>query len=139
MGVLEIIAIVAGICSIVGFVLQLVLSKIPKTQKWIWVAIVVIMTLSTGYTVYSESELKRINDIHRHAEAIINHHVPTGFNKAFMQEVLTFLEENRERYPDSYERAKQIYDDMKRSTIQYDYEPAMEMEGIMKGIATLNE
>lgn len=109
MGVLEIIAIVAGICSIVGFVLQLVLSKIPKTQKWIWVAIVVIMTLSTGYTVYSESELKRINDIHRHVETIINHHVPTGFNKAFMQGGFVNKKENAEKHPD-YELTEKAYE-----------------------------
>lgn len=50
-----------------------------------------------------------------------------------------FLEENKDRYPDAYERAKNIYENMRSSDFQYDYEPAMEMHGIMKGIATLNE
>lgn len=139
MGVLEIIAIVAGVCSIVGFVLQLMLSKIPKIQKWIWVAIVVIMTLSTGYTVYSESELERVRDIHRQADAVYEHYTSSCDHSAYMQEMLTFLEEVQERYPDAYARAKEIYVDAQNMDSFDKINATIEMRGIVKGIATLNE
>ena len=52
---------------------------------------------------------------------------------------IVFLEENKDRYPDAYKRAMQIYSDMKSSEFQYDSEPAAEMRGILKGISTINK
>lgn len=110
-----------------------------KSNKWLWGAIVVMLTLATGFAVHYNSELERTKSIHRQASIICSNYCSSSFNKEFIQEVLTFLEDNKDRYPDAYSRARQIYTDMKETTMQYDYEPAQEMYGMIKGIAALNE
>ena len=135
MSFIGVITIVSSICGIISF------FTIPhiKSNRWLWAVIVIILTWATGFSVHYSSELERIKSIHRQASIICSHYKSSSFNKEFIQEVLTFLEENKERYPDAYSRARQIYTDMKNTPMQYDYEPAQEMYGMIKGIAALNE
>jgi len=135
MNYIVLISLISAICSILSFFT----SKIFKSRLWIWAVVVFILTFASGYAIYINSELERINNIHRQATAIYEHHGPYSINKVFIQEVLTFLEENKDRYPDAYERAKQIYSDMKNSEFQYDSDAATELRGIIKGIATINK
>ena len=138
MNYLLLLTILSSICGIVSFIIG-VCSKYTKAKILQWVFIVFVLTFSSGYAVHYNSELERIKNIHRQANAIYGHYNLYGDYKEYIQEVLTFLEENREEYPDSYKRAIQIYDDMKKESIQYACEPAEELRGIIKGIATLNE
>lgn len=131
------LTIVSSVCSIVGFIIA-ICSKYSWGKVFQWCVIVFILTFASGYAVNSNSENERIKSIHRQAKAIYDDYVPSGNEKEFIQESLAFLEENKDRYPDSYNRAVQIYFDMKNSTIQYSYEPAIEIRGIIKGIVTLN-
>ena len=97
-----------------------------------------IMTFASGFAVHYNSELERIKNVHRQANAIYEHYDSYGNNKEYIQEVLVFLEENKDRYPDAYKRAMQIYLKMKSSEIQFDSDPAAEMRGIIKGISAIN-
>ena len=133
-----ILSIICDAISIVGFAMNLHFSKQSKTEKWRWVIIAIVLVVSFGFTVYSGSELLRIKNIHRQASAICEHY-SSSCSDEFIQEALAFLEENRDVYPDSYNRAVQSYDKMKNATIQFDFEVAREMYGIVKGIATLND
>lgn len=135
MNFIVLITLLSAICGIISF------FTVPyfKSNKWLWGAIVVMLTLATGFAVHYNSELERIKSIHRQASIICSHYCSSSFNNEFIQEVLTFLEDNKDRYPDAYSRARQIYTDMKETTMQYDYEPAQEMYGMIKGIAALNE
>lgn len=132
-----ILSIICDAISIVGFAMNLHFSKQSKTEKWRWVIIAIVLVVSFGFTVYSGSELLRVKNIHRQASAICEHY-STSYSDEFIQESLAFLEENRDQYPDSYNRAQQIYVDMNNSIIQYDFETARKLYGIIKGIATLN-
>ena len=134
MSFIGVITIVSSICGIISFFT----TPYVKSNKWLWFTIVFILTLATGFAVHYNSELERTKSIHRQANSICSHY-HSSYNKEFIQEVLAFLEENKDRYPDSYDRAIQIYVDMKNTPMQYDYEPAQEMYGIIKGIAALNE
>lgn len=127
------ITLASAICGIISFFT----TPYVKSNKWLWFTIVFILTLATGFAVHYSSELERIKSIHRQANAICSHY-HSSYNKEFIQEVLAFLEENKDIYPDSYDRAIQIYVDMKSSIVQYDYEPAQELHGIIKAIAALN-
>lgn len=138
MSFLLVLSIVGEICSIIGFVINLYVSKLTKSENLRWIIIFCCLLVFGGSAVYYSSENERIKNIHRQAKAIYDDYVPSGNEKEFIQESLAFLEENKDRYPDSYNRAVQIYSDMKNSTIQYSYEPAIEIRGIIKGIVTLN-
>lgn len=135
MGFYVLIGLLSSICSILSYFA----SERFKSNRLLYAAFVLITTLACGCAVNYNSELERIRNIHRQALSISEHHNTYSINKEFIQEVLIFLEENRDRYPEAYERAKQIYSDMKNSESQYDSEPATELYGIIKGIATLNE
>ena len=133
-----ILSIICDAITIVGFAMNLHFSKQSKAEKWRWVIIAIAIAISFGFTVYNSSKLLRIKNIHRQASAICEHYY-SSYSDEFIQESLVFLEENRDVYPDSYNRAVQSYDKMKNATIQYDFEVAREMYGIVKGIATLND
>lgn len=131
----SLIVLLASICSILGYFIP---GKF-KSNRWFYVIFIFIMTIACGYIVQYNSELERIKNIHRQANAIYEHYHSFGNNKEYIQETLIFLEENKDRYPDAYKRAMQIYSDMKSSEFQYDSEPAAEMRGLLKGIAILNK
>lgn len=135
MNYLLIITLVSAICSILGFFS----SKWIKSRRWLWLVVVFILTFASGFTIHYSSKLERIKNVHKQANAICNHHNPYGSNKAFIQEALVFLEENKDLYPDAYKRAVQIYSDVKESKVLYESDATSEMFGIIKGIATLNE
>lgn len=131
----SLIVLLASICSILGYFIP---GKF-KSNRWFYVIFIFIMTIACGYIIQYNSELERIKNIHRQANAIYEHYHSIGNNKEYIQETLIFLEENKDRYPDAYKRAMQIYSDMKSSEFQYDSEPAAEMRGLLKGIAILNK
>lgn len=135
MGYITLISILSAICSILSFIT----SKVFKSKIWIWIIVVFLQTFACGYIVLKNSELERINNIHRQATVIYEHYNAYGGHKEYIQEVLTFLEEHKDRYGDAYKRATQIYHDMKKQSIQYDSEPAQELHGIMKSIVAMND
>ena len=135
MDFLTLIGLVSAICSILSFVTL----QIFKSHRWLWAVIVFILTFASGYAIHYNSELERIKNIHRQATTIYEHYdINSTNNNEFIQEAIVFLEENRDKYPDSYKRAMQIYSDMNRSEFKYDPEPAKKIRGIIKGVATLN-
>lgn len=128
-----VLTIVSTICSILSFFT----SKMFKSHLWVWSVVVFILTFTSGYAIHCNSELVRIKNIHRQAMTIYKHYDSYSIDMEYVQEVLLFLEENRERYPDAYKRATQVYLDNKTSLYQRD--TATQLRGIIKGIATLNE
>ena len=135
MSFIVLIGLLSSVCSICSFFASIKF----KSNRWLYTIFVFVTTLVCGYAVYKSSELERINNIHRQAMAISKHYDAYTIRKEFIQEVLIYLEENRDRYPEAYERAKQIYSEMKNSEYHYDEEAATELYGIIKGIATLNK
>lgn len=141
MNYLLLLTIVSSICTILGFAISLFASNFIKSPIWKWFVIgfiLFIVTFVSGWIANLNSENERLKNIHRQATAIYEDYEPLVNEMEFIQEALTFLEENKNRYPDSYGRAVEIYTDMKNSTIQYSYEPATQIHGIIKGIATTN-
>ena len=135
MDYLTLLTLISALCGIIDFFC----SKFFKSSRLIWAFIVSILTFVSGWVILLNSELERINNIHRQATAIYEHYTPNYNDQEFIQEALTFLEENKDRYPDAYKRACQIYSEMKNSEIQYYSETAIELRGLIKGIATINQ
>lgn len=133
----QFLTISSAVCSIVGFFIT-IFSKYSWGKRILWSVVIFILTFISGYAVNHNSENERIKNIHRQANAICEHY-SSSYSDEFIQESLAFLEENRDRYPDSYDRAQQIYAEMNNSVVQYDFEAARKLYGIVKGIATLND
>lgn len=127
--------IISAVCGVLSFFM----SNVFKTRRWVWAVVVFLLTFACCYAVYYNSKYQRIKNIHRQASTIERHYSSVSFNKEFIQEALVFLEENKDIYPDAYERALNIYSDMKNQVIQYDNEAAMELHGIIKGVSYINK
>lgn len=136
MNYLVLVGLISAICGILSFIIT-VFSKYSWGKRILWFTVVFFLTFISGLVVHYNSENERIKNIHRQACAICEHY-SSSYSDVFIQESLVFLEENRDVYPDSYNRAQQIYVDMNNSIIQYDFETARKLYGIIKGIATLN-
>ena len=134
------LAVIGSVCSIISFivlVISMFTSKDTIKRKIFWFVLLIVMAISIGETVYLDSELKRIKDIHNKAESVYEDYSIYGSDLEYIEEVLTFLEENKDSYPDAYERANRAYDKMKDSEkILAESKTAEEMKGIIKGIVT---
>lgn len=128
---LLILSAVGEICSIIGFVINLYMSKLTKAENIRWIIICCCLLVFGSFAVYYGSENARIKNIHRQASAICEHYT-SSYSDEFIQESLAFLEENKDQYPDSYKRAEQIYTEMNNSIVQYDFEAARKLYGIIK-------
>lgn len=135
MDIITLLGILSAICTILGFFT----SKYFKSKYWTVGAVVGILTFVSGYAVYYNSEYRRIKNIHKQAIAVEKHYQEYGGYKQFIQASLAFLEENKDRYPEAYERAKKIYEETKGQGVYYDLDAAADMHGIIVGIAAIND
>ena len=137
MDILALTGFIGAIFSILAFFM----TDSFKSKKWIkLISIALIIGLCCVIT-YQSNKLSRINKVSKSATSLITN---KGFNytqKSFVQAGLTFLESNKDLYPDSYERAVSLYETYKQEVNPYSNEVvdlASEIEGIIKGIAVLN-
>ena len=60
--------------------------------------------------------------------------------RGFIQAGLSFIEINKDLYPDTYQRALKIYEKLNNAKYSYEeVDAAYEMNGLIKGISILNE
>ena len=131
----NILAVLGSVCSIIGLIYSLYTSKDTLRRRIISFILLIVMAISVASAVYQNSELKRIKDIHKKAESVYSDYDGSFYNE-YIQEVLTFLEENQDRYSESYERAKHYSSEMKESD---ERDVADKMHGIIKGIIVNNK
>ena len=87
-----------------------------------------------------ESRIDRVNDIQRAALQLVEKKDTRFTSEGFVQAALSFLEVNKDLYPDTYMRAVEIERKMHESESLYaGIDAASELSGILNGIAILNE
>jgi len=124
-----------------------------KNKTLLHICISVILLISVSTTAYYWNKDQRKNKIALAANALIKHrtgeNVETWGDQKFLMASLSFLEKNKDVYPESYGRAQKIcknnscelakYKD-DSSDIIYDYNirnAADSIEGILRGISLL--
>ena len=123
-----ILTIVSGIASI----LSLFIPNEWRSKKLFIVILLCITTFCAGWLVQLNSQLSRIQNISRSATELAS--------KGYIQAGLAFMEQNSDIYPDSYQQAKEIYNQLKDKWFSGDiHDLATEMEGLISGIAILNK
>lgn len=95
---------------------------------------IIIVTFLSSWITKSDTELKRIKNIHKSASQLVTKHNHDFTSDGFIQAALTFLEENKDIYPDAYIRATIIYETNK-DKINVSYA----LKGMLNGIAILNK
>ncbi|SFC69720.1 hypothetical protein SAMN05421780_108128 [Flexibacter flexilis DSM 6793] len=133
---ITILGLVSGITGIIGFFFpsewkEKIIIKIVFT--------LIILTL-TSYIVFLNSKVDRIEKVSKSANLLIEKKQTEFTSEGFILAALSFLEQNKKDFPDSYERAKKIfekYDNDKYRAIE-SVNISNEIEGLIKGIGILS-
>lgn len=110
-----------------------------RKRKYFIVISFLVIAFISGVLIHSKSRLGRIENIQKAANELIKVRNTEFTNRGFIQAGLSFMETNKDLYPDSYQRAIKIYKKVEESEFSYvETEAAYEMEGLIKGISILN-
>jgi hypothetical protein len=139
MDFLLLLTILSGVVSIIGFIIT-----ICKENKWynsvLCIVSALVFTCMGVYIHKLESRIDRVNDVQRAALQLVEKKETRFTSEGFVQAALSFLEVNKDLYPDTYMRAIDIERRMHESeSIYAGIDAASELLGILNGIAILNE
>lgn len=134
-----IISVISNFITIVGFFFTII-----KKSKWqVSCLCIIIIPILIGFSIYTkniEDKISRIENIHRAAYELKSKQNTEFSSAGFVQAVLTFLETNKDLYPETYTRALEIEKKMRNSeSIYANLDAASEISGIIYGIAILND
>ena len=139
MDYLLLLTIFSSVVSVIGF-----LVSIFKDFKWntslLCIVSAVTFTYMSIYIRKLETRIERTENIQRAALKLVDHRDTRFSSEGFVQAALSFLEINKDLYPDTYMRAIEIERRMHESESLYaGIDAASELSGILNGIAILNE
>lgn len=139
MDYLLLLTIFSSVVSVIGFI-----ATICKEGKWyhsiLSIVSALVFTCMGIYIHKLESRIDRVHDIQRAALQLVEKKGTRFTSEGFVQAALSFLEVNKDLYPDTYMRAVEIERRMHESESLYaGIDAASELSGILNGIAILNE
>lgn len=132
------LTISSSVLSIIGFFIS-----ICKNIKWSISALCIISSVTficmSIYIQKLEMRINRLENIQCAASKLIDNRYSGFSSEGFVQAALSFLESNKDLYPDTYKRAVDIATGMHASdSIYRGIDAANEIAGIIRGIAILN-
>lgn len=134
-----IISVISNLVSIIGFIISIIKSHYWQTSC-LCLIFIFMFTFMSVYVVNIENKINRIENIHRAAYELKSKQNTEFSSAGFVQAVLTFLETNKDLYPETYTRALEIEKKMRNSeSIYTNLDAASEISGIIYGIAILND
>lgn len=129
-----------GIISAIVTILSLFIPDKLRTNKAFLIIMLIVVVFASGWITNMNSKLDRIKNVQKSAMELINKRTAEFTDKGFIQASLSFMEENKDLYPDSYQRAIQIQEKLKDKWYSGDFtDAAYEMKGLIYGIAILNK
>lgn len=139
MNYMLLLTISSSVLTIIGFFISVL-----KNNKWrtsILCAISSVIFVCISIHVHNlETRIDRIENIQKAASKLVEQQYSAFTSEGFVQASLSFLETNKDIYPDTYTRAVGIAQRMHQSeSIFSGVDAAREISGIIKGIAILNE
>ncbi len=132
-----------GILGVTGTLLTIFAFFFPlewKNKRVFKIVFFTIIALLSSTIVYLNLKISRIEKISKSAEALIQQKAHGFTDEGFILASLSFLEQNKKDFPDSYERAIKIFESYNNSRDKR-YESldvSSELEGLLKGIAILS-
>jgi hypothetical protein len=111
-----VIGIVSGIVGIVGYFLPIRGTKARK----IYAAYIVAVALAVGFGTYEATRLARLNEIGKQMQQLYS-----GLNNGSygpeenVSAIMTFLEKNKDIFPDAYKRASDDYESVMKGSHRY--------------------
>lgn len=136
MDTIAIVGLLSGILGIFGFFFPIEWKK----KVLIKISFTLIFLLLSAYIVIQNSKISRIERVSKSANLLIEKK-DTGFtSEGFILAALSFLEQNKNDFPESYDRAKKIFEKYDKSEYRgiESVGVSSEMEGLIKGIGILS-
>lgn len=136
MNYLLLLTIVSGIITIITLFIP---DRLKTKKGFIYTAFILIVFIS-GWLTQLNTKLERIENLQKAAKMLIEKQGSEFTDRGFIQAGLSFMEINKDLYPDTYLRAIKIYEKLEKSGYTFGAsEAAYEMKGLIKGISILNE
>lgn len=133
------LTISSSVVSIIGFFVSIFKDFKWRTSLLLVVSAITFICMSI-YIQKLETRIERTENIQRAALKLVDEKNTRFTSEGFVQAGLSFLETNKDLYPDTYIRAVEIEHRMHESeSIYAKSDAASEMSGIIYGIAILNE
>lgn len=136
MDTINILGIISGLIGIIGFFY-------PKQweKKWIVKSILfAVITCLSILIVIQNSKIEKLEKVSKSANLLLEKKEMEFTSEGFIMAALSFLEQNRNDFPESYERAKSLFEKYDKSedrdiaSVSVSYE----MAGLLNGIAILS-
>ena len=132
--------VLLGIISGIVTIISLFIPKKWRTKKTFLAVTLIVVIFISGWITDMNSRLDRVKSVQKSAMVLMDRRNSEFTDKGFIQASLSFMEENKDLYPDSYQRAIQIQEGIKDKWYSGDIsDAAYEMEGLIYGIAILNK
>ena len=130
------LSIISGLITIISYFLPIKWRTNKMGLAILFGGIVFI----SGWITHLNSKLERVKNVQKSAMELVNRFDMEFTNKGFIQAGISFMEENKDLYPDSYQRAIQMKEDLKDKWFSGDVvDASYEMKGLIYGIAILNK
>ncbi|MDM1501224.1 hypothetical protein HX071_03285 [Myroides marinus] len=136
MDTIAILGLLSGTIGIIGFFFPIEWKK----KVFIKVIFTLILLVLTSYIVYQNSKITRIEKVSKSANLLVEKKSMEFTSEGFILAALSFLEQNKNDFPETYERAKTIFEEYNKSENR-DFKSvrtSYEMEGLIKGIGILS-
>lgn len=131
--------VLLGIISGIVTIISLFIPEKWRTKKTFLTVTLIVVIFISGWITDMNSRLDRVKSVQKSAMVLMDRRNSEFTDKGFIQASLSFMEENKDLYPDSYQRAIQIQEGIKDKWYSGDIsDAAYEMEGLIYGIAILN-
>ena len=136
MDTITIVGLLSGILGIIGFFFPIEWKK----KILIKVIFTLIFLFLSTYLASLNSKISRIERVSKSANLLIQKKSSEFTSEGFILAALSFLEQNRNDFPESYERAKHIFEKYDKSDYRSieSISTSSEMEGLIKGIGILS-
>lgn len=132
--------VLLGIISGIVTIISLFIPEKWRTKKTFLAVTLIVVIFISGWITDMNSRLDRVKSVQKSAMVLMDKRNSEFTDKGFIQASLSFMEENKDLYPDSYQRAIQIQEGIKDKWYSGDIsDAAYEMEGLIYGIAILNK
>ena len=136
MDTISILGFLSGLIGIIGFFFPIEW----RNKIYVKIAFIIVLATLSIYIFYQNSKIDKIERVSKSANLLIQSKETEFTSEGFILAALSFLEQNKNEFPESYERAKKIfekYDKSDNRSIE-SVGTSSEMEGLIKGIGILS-
>lgn len=132
-----VVSLVSGFLTILSFLIP----NRDRWSRWWHAGYIVVVSIITSVATYQSGELARVGDIARAADQLVANRKMNYTPEGYVLSVLSFLEKNKDLYPDTYNRALEMCQLHKCASpdpvniVQL----SSAFDGIVKGLGTISQ